>query len=178
MIPVPLRSCFRPTSTTTTTSLAGLILCLCLVQPHVPTIDAAHLIGTFHPNDFFKFIVKFGFQQTEKHALRDSLGYIYGNITARDAYPVPVQMVLLDKDRFLDYYQNRTIYDKDVACQIMFRGINRFAYDAKCNPRATGDYLRKIPCPEGELCEDEDAASNVIAGHQFTYATSDITEPR
>lgn len=157
--------------------LAGILVCvLCLLL--ASESDAAHISGTFRPQDFFKFIVKFGFQQTEKHSQRDSFGYIYGNITSRDAFPVPLTLAVLDKKRFLEFYQNRTVFDKDMACKLMFRGIQPFAYDPDCNPRATGDYLRRVPCVEGHLCPDEDAPLNVIAGNQLTYVISDLKEPR
>lgn len=158
-----------------------LLLLLLLLSAFPPRAHAAHITGTFRPqHEFFKFIVKFGFQQTERHALRDSFGYVYGNITAADArLATPLMtLVVLDRDKFLAYYQNRTIYDKDAACRVMFGDINRFSYDVVCNPKATGDYLRRVPCPRGELCADEDAPSNVVAGNQFTYVISNLAEPR
>lgn len=160
--------------------IAWVFLCaLILLLASSSRTEAAHITGTFRPaQDFFKFIVKFGFQQTEKHSQRDSFGYIYGNITSRDAFPVPLTLAVLDKKRFLEFYQNRTVFDKDMACKLMFRGIQTVAYDPECNQRGTGDYLRRVPCVEGQLCPDEDSPSNVVAGNQLTYVISDLKEPR
>lgn len=142
-------------------------------------VRAAHITGTFQPqHDFFKFVVKFGFQQTERHAQSDTFGYIYGNVTSPDAFPVPLTLAVLDRPKFLTYYGNRTIYDKTVACRIMFGDIDGSAYDAQCNPLARGDYLRRVPCAHGQLCADEDAPANVVAGSQLTYVISNLQEPR
>lgn len=164
-------------------ALLGVVAVLCLLLPHPfannVSVRAAHITGTFQPqHEFFHFVIKFGFQRTERHAQSDSFGYIYGNITSPDRFDVPLQLVVLDHEKFLDFYGNRTIYDKTAACQHMFQGIERYAYDSKCNPYATGDYLRRVPCPHGELCADEDAAANVIPGNQFTFVISNVAEPR
>lgn len=151
-------------------------LVLCLQLLHIG--DAAHISGTFHPNQFFKFIIKFGFQKTERHSQRDSFGYIYGNITSKDSYPVPVTFAVLDKYSFLEFYGNRTIFDKDVACQRMLQRLDKYAYHSTCNFRGLGDYIRRVPCPEGKLCDDEDAPANVVPGNQFTYVISDLKQPR
>ncbi|KAG4077941.1 hypothetical protein HA402_013441 [Bradysia odoriphaga] len=140
--------------------------------------QSAHLSGTFRTNDFFKFIVKFGFQKTERHPQKDSFGYIFGNITSRDSFPVPVTFAVLDKYSFLEYYGNRTILNKDVACQRMFERLDNFAYDKTCNQQAKVDFLRKVPCEKGKLCSDEDTPENVVPDSQFTYVISDLMQPR
>ncbi|KAJ6647551.1 Transmembrane protein, partial [Pseudolycoriella hygida] len=129
-------------------------------------------------NEFFKFIVKFGFQKTERHSQRDSFGYIFGNITSKDSFPVPITFAVLDKYSFLEYYGNRTILNKDVACRRMFERLDKFAFDKTCNPQAKVDFLRKVPCDKGKLCIDEDSANNVVLGSQFTYVISDLMQPR
>lgn len=139
---------------------------------------ATHLTGTFHPNQFFKFIIKFGFQKTERHSQRDSFGYIYGNITSKDSYPVPITFAVLDKPSFLEYYGNRTIFDKDMACQRMFQNLDKIAHDQHCHAQGLADYFRRVPCPSGQLCPDEDSTLNVVVGNQFTYVISDLTQPR
>lgn len=60
----------------------------------------------------------------------------------------------------------------------MFSRLNATAFDAKCNPNARGEYLRRVPCKEGELCIDEDFPSNLIVGNQFTYIISNLKQPR
>lgn len=140
--------------------------------------NATHITGSFRPNDFFKLLVKFGFQKTERHSQRDSFGYIYGNITSKDNYPVPITFAVLDKYNFVPYYGNRTLYDLDKACERMFSTIDQFAFDEKCHQKNLMDYLRRIPCRQNELCSDEDKADNVVPGNQFTYVISDLNQPR
>lgn len=137
--------------------------------------SATHISGNFNPNDFFKFIIKFGFQKTDRHSQRDSFGYIYGNITSKDIFPVPLTLAVLDKYTFADFYGNRSIVDKNKVCQKMFENINRTAFDQKCNPQGKGDFLRKIPCEYGKLCSDE---VSPLPGNQFTYVISDLIQPR
>lgn len=60
----------------------------------------------------------------------------------------------------------------------MFSRLNATAFDAKCNPNARGEYLRRVPCKEGKLCSDEDLPTNVILGNQFTYVISNLNQPR
>lgn len=155
-----------------------LIFSILLCTNLIIVCNGAHVTGTFHPNEFFKFIIKFGFQKTELHSQRDSFGYIYGNITSKSSYPMPITFAVLDKYNFLEYYGNRTIYNKDLACQRMFGRLNRLAYDKTCNRNAKGDYLRQVPCPHGQLCDDEDAPTNVVPNNQFTYAIRDFIQPR
>lgn len=159
--------------------LAAYVAAVAVVLTIQPVaVRAAHITGTFQPqHDFFKFVVKFGFQQTERHAQSDSFGYIYGNVSSPDAFAVPLTLAVLDRKQFLTYYGNRTIYDKTVACRIMFGDIDDHAFDAQCNPLGSGDYLRRVPCAHGKLCTDEDAA-NVVAGSQLTYVISTLKEPR
>lgn len=156
-----------------------ILLCIQLINYHYTS--ATHISGNFDPaNEFFKFIVKFGFQKTERHSQRDSFGYIYGNITSRqnNNYPVPITFAVLDKYSFLEYYGNRSIYDKEVACQRMFERLDWLVYDSSCNKKAKADYLRKIPCENGKLCQDEDSPANVVPQNQFTYVISDLLQPR
>jgi Rhodopsin-like GPCR transmembrane domain len=91
---------------------------------------------------------------------------------------VPLTLVVLDKFNFLDFYSNRTVANKEEACQKMFDKLQRSAYDTSCNVHGRGDYLRKIPCPKGQLCVDEDEPKNTVPGSQFTYIISDLVQPR
>ena len=47
----------------------------------VTLCDSTRITGEFRTDDFFKFIVKYGFQKTERHTQWDSYGYITINIT-------------------------------------------------------------------------------------------------
>lgn len=161
--------------------LVAALLCLLLFAftAPPPSVTAIHIAGTFRPqHEFFKFLVKFGFQQTERHAQSDTLGYIYGNVTSPDAFAVPLTLAVLDRQQFLSLYDNRYIYDKNYACRLMFSGLELSSYDAHCNPTARGDYLRRVPCPHGRLCVDEDNAAHVVPGSQLTYVISNLLEPR
>lgn len=140
--------------------------------------NAAHITGTFHTSEFFKLLAKFGFQKTERHSQRDSFGYIYGNITAKERFPVPITFAVLDKHNFLPLYGNRSLINRDVACQRMFSTIDQFAFDRDCHSKNTLDFLRRIPCDKNQLCSDEDTPLNVIQNHQFTYVISDLNQPR
>lgn len=140
--------------------------------------NTAHISGTYRTSEFFKFLVKFGFQKTEIHSQRDSFGYIYGNITSKESFPVPVTFAVLDKFNFLPYYGNRTVHNLDVACQRMFSTADHFAYDAHCGKRNLDDFLRRVPCPRGQHCPDEDTAANIVPGHQFTYVINNLIEPK
>ncbi|XP_004520306.1 integral membrane protein GPR180 [Ceratitis capitata] len=141
---------------------------------------AIHLTGTFHTNDFFKVITKFGFQKAEATIPHGgSFGYIYGNITAsKDKFVQPISLVVLDKKAFVDFYSNRSIADPELACQRMFAHLQPLIYDETCNKQGKRDYVRRVPCPHGGLCADEDTPSNVITQHQFTYTISEVSEAR
>lgn len=139
--------------------------------------QCTHLKGTFKSSEFFKFLIKFGFQKTDQHQSEATHGYIFGNITSKQQIPVHLTFAVLDRSYFLDYYQNRVIYDKDKACKRMFATLNTRAYDSKCS-RNGNDYLRRIPCTKNKLCDDEDNPWNVVKNHQFTYVIQDFKQPR
>lgn len=143
-------------------------------------VAATHVEGFFDTQDFFKFIIKFGFQKAELHRPQDSFGYIYGNITSTQDFHQPVTLVVLDKSTFVDFYNNRSlsIYARELACQHMFQRVQLLAYDVDCNAHGKRDFLRRIPCPRGQLCVDEDAPNNVIPDNQFTYVISEVSQPR
>lgn len=151
--------------------LIVVLICLCF-----PSIRCTHLKGTFKSDDFFKFLIKFGFQKTESHQGEATYGYIFGNITSTHKFPVPITFAVLDRAYFVDYYKNRVLFDRDEACKRMFSSLNIRAYDSKCSPTGR-DYLRRIPCPKGQLCVDEDRAWNVVKKHQFTYVMQDFRGP-
>ncbi|EDW00895.1 uncharacterized protein LOC6561280 [Drosophila grimshawi] len=150
------------------------------LQLQLPHATATHISGEFHTADFFQFLAKFGFQKADPPAPRSlpSYGYIYGNVTSRDVYSAPVTLVVLDKSTFVDFYSNRSYRDREIACSRMFSHLQHIVYDPDCNPQGKRDFLRRVPCPAGQLCVDEDAPSNVIGGHQFTYVIDLEGEPR
>lgn len=158
--------------------LSNVLLLLGILIDSIVFNDATHISGTFRTSEFFKLLAKFGFQKTERHSQRDSYGYIYGNITSKEQFPVPITFAVLDKYDFLPLYGNRSFASRDSACQKMFATIDQFAFDRDCHPKNNLDFLRRIPCPRNELCIDETTATNVISGHQFTYVLSNLNQPR
>lgn len=144
----------------------------------IALLNATHLVGTFRTNEFFKMIAKFGFQKSERHSQRDSYGYIYGNITSKQQFPVHITLAVLDKFSFVPFYGNRTIFSPDLACRRMFSTIDQVAYDRDCRKDNKDDFLRHIPCKQGELCIDEDRPANVVTGNQFTFSINDMNQPR
>lgn len=154
------------------------VLWLVILIDSIVLHNATHITGTFRTNEFFKLLAKFGFQKTERHSQRESYGYIYGNITSKEHFPFPITFAVLDKHNFEPLYASRSLVNRDAACQQMFKTIDKFAFDKVCHPENKLDFLRHIPCPRNQLCEDEDKPSNVIPGHQFTYVISDLNQPR
>lgn len=153
------------------------LLVIIIIQPLL--YSTTRITGTFHTDEFFKFIDKFGFQKTDKHSQKDSFGYIFGNITSNDYFKSNafVTFAVQDSHTFLEFYGNRTAKDRDVACLRMFKKLETIAFDSHCNKDAKGDYLRSVPCMPGDLCKDE-LSDNVISGSQLTFVISDLKQPR
>ncbi|KAM8713517.1 hypothetical protein ACLKA7_013782 [Drosophila subpalustris] len=156
------------------------LLVLLMFSMHAAPAICSHISGEFHTADFFQFLIKFGFQKADPPTPRsvESYGYIYGNVTSQDKYSAPVTLAVLDKSTFIDFYSNRSYRNRETACAHMFARLQRIVYDPDCNPQGKRDFLRRVPCSRGELCVDEDAPSNVIDNHQFTYVINLEAEPR
>lgn len=107
----------------------------------VTLVESTHITGTFNTNEFFRFLMKFGFQQTDRHRQRESYGYIFGNITSKKNFSQPINLAVLDRGHFLEYYGNRTIKNRSLACARMFDALNQSSYDARCNDDGQ-DFLR------------------------------------
>lgn len=146
-----------------------------LISPLVVTL---HVSGSWQTKSFFHFVAKFGFQKTNLKDRVQTQGYIYGNVTAQFNVTHYVTLAVLDRGYFLDYYGNSTISQRNIACTSMFNKINSVAFDAQCNIAGTQDFLRKVPCPIGQLCPDEDNPKNVIENFQFSFHVEDLTQPR
>ena len=155
------------------------VLLFLLVTTHsFHSVDSVHLKGRWQTSRFFKFLAKFGFQQTNMHDKENTQGYIYGNITSPNNVTMDVQLVLVDSEYFLEYYGNVTTANKNKACPAMFHKIDTIAWDYDCNPQGREDFLRRIPCPKGHLCKDEDSPERVVRGMQFTYFIQDTAQAR
>ncbi|XP_069698644.1 integral membrane protein GPR180 [Periplaneta americana] len=148
-----------------------------LLSLPIQHVDSSHITGTWNTKEFFKFLIKFGFKKTDVHNSKDTSGYIFGNITAKTNFTHNVTFAVLDRGYFLEYYGNRTIVNKEKACTQMFNKISTIAYDFRCYDQGE-DFLRKVPCPKGSVCVDEDAPWNVVKGHQFTFVIEDLMQPR
>ena len=85
---------------------------------------------------------------------------------------------MLDRGYFLEFYGNRSVFDKRKACEKMFNKISTVAYDSSCSVDGEEDFLRVVPCQNGELCPDEDNPYNVIPNSQLTYRIQDLVQSR
>lgn len=120
--------------------LRALVLCV-LLSLRAEYARGTHITGTFDTRDFFRFLVKYGFQKTDRHRQHDTYGYVFGNITARTDFAAPITLAILDRGHFLEYYGNRTLADKSVACAYMFGTLRQSSYDPHCNDEGQ-DFLR------------------------------------
>lgn len=144
-----------------------------LLQPG----ESLHLTGDWSSNDFFKFISKFGVQKTDLHYEKETLGYIFGNITSTSKTKGSVTLAVMGRDYFSEYYSNRVIEDKEEACRKMFSRVSSVLFDSSCYSEGV-DLVRKVPCPPGKLCPEEDDPWQVIRDSQFTFLIKDLSEPR
>lgn len=140
-------------------------------------VSCSHITGTWNTKEFYKFLIKFGVQKTDLHYQKETLGYIFGNITMRTNFSHPATFTALDRSNFLEYYGNRSIINKEKACKKMFRKISSVAHDVPCNNGSEEVFLRKVPCEKNKLCT-EDLHTDVINNYQFTFRVMDLKEPR
>ena len=89
-----------------------------------------------------------------------------------------ITLAVLDRGYFLEYYGNRSVFDKGKACQKMFNKISSAAYDSACFSDGEEDFLRSVPCKNGRLCPDEDNQENVVPTSQLTYRIQDLVQSR
>lgn len=157
----------------TKTTLIFLILLI-----NLPWISCLHLSGSWRTTKFFHFLAKFGFQKTNLKDRSQTQGYIYGNITSHANVTHYATLAVLDRGYFLEYYGNSTVSERNSACISMFNKINTVAYDSQCHDGGSQDLLRKVPCPYGQLCLDEDNPKNVVENFQFSFHVEDLSQPR
>lgn len=124
-----------------------------------------HLAGTWDSRQFFVFLTKFGFQKTDPKQQDKTQGYIYGNITQAGSRSSTkdLTLVVVDSEYFLEYYGNSTMRSR-ATCPAMFLKMDQIAFDYICKPKGLEDFLRKVPCPRGKLCLDEDNPANLFPG--------------
>ena len=116
-----------------------------------------HIRGEFQSSDFFSFLAKFGFQRTDVANSNATLGFIFGNVSLvvddedddddsggknDNAKDLAVTLAVLDRSYFLEYYGNRSLFDKTKACRRMFERVSDAAYDAVCQNEGQQDFLR------------------------------------
>jgi len=142
------------------------------------TATALHVSGQWHSKEFFMFLGKFGFQQTNDQDLPGTQGYIYGNVTSPHNVTGQMALVVLDSEYFTEFFGNRLLR-RDEACGAMFEKINRIMWDERCNKDGFEDFMRRVPCRTNELCDEETSEpQQVIPGYQFTYRVRDTYQPR
>lgn len=140
-------------------------------------VKCTHIKGTWKSEDFFLFLVKFGFQKTDLHNPYSS-GYIYGNVTT-DNYKSnkTATFVVLEDDDFVDYYRYRLYKNKTVACQQMFK---RFSV-GKCDRGSSSvkvDFITDIPCKKNQMCSNAGNSEDFMYGSQFSYQVKDFQQPK
>lgn len=86
--------------------------------------------------------------------------------------------MVLDRGYFLEYYGNRTVFDKAKACRKMFSKISTTAFDPDCFRDGLEDFVRSVPCPRDGICYEEDNPANVLSGYQLTYKIQDTAQSR
>jgi hypothetical protein len=145
-----------------------------------PAAESLHLTGTWNGVDFFKFLARFGFQQTNSHDSLETQGYIYGNVSATDGSNATRRLVLVvvDSEYFLYYFGNRSHKQHTSSCELMFKKIDTIAWDGDCYQDGKEDFLRRVPCTRGSVCSEETDPKLVFPGYQFTYYVRDVSQPR
>ncbi|XP_065226243.1 integral membrane protein GPR180-like [Planococcus citri] len=137
-------------------------------------VKCVHMKGTWKSEDFFMFVVKFGFQKTDLHNPYSS-GYIYGNITTDNFKSNRTAMfVVLDNDNFIEYYPYRLFKNRTKACQLMFHKISF----GKCVQGEKIDFVSEIPCRKNHLCTNAGNPADFIYGSQFSYQIKDFQQPK
>lgn len=145
------------------------------------TVRSTRVKGTWNTaDDFFFFLLKFGFQKTDLHN-PDSSGFVYGNITTdNQKFVKSATFIIVDYDNFFEYYKsykyNKLSKNKEKLCSQMF---SKFSI-GKCddNYLKNINYISEIPCPKERLCENSGDVSNLVRGSQFSYQIKDYQYPR
>lgn len=117
-----------------------------------------------------------GESQWQKQIIKENLPAAATIVNGTTATVPRATLVVVEREHFLTLWGNRTLFQD--ACTAMFSRLQKDAFDRRCNPNGTQDFLRTLPCPEGRLCEDEDTPSRVLKRSQFTYTVRDMHTPR
>ena len=143
------------------------IILLCYFSLFLMNSSGLRLRGQWKSTEFYKFLVKFGFQQTDMNDKDNTLGYVYGNITS--SHNSTIKLILTYSDYFYDLYENRKRKASTNGCTNMFTRIGKIAYDGECVVTASEDFIRTIPCPKNDVCLEERGDIKVIQNSQFTF---------
>jgi len=162
------------------TSRLHLLVGLLMSASVLPFTECLHLTGTWNGLSFFKFLTRFGFQQTNMHDLSETQGYIYGNVTVADESKATrrIMLVVVDSEYFLDFFGNRSHKRRNDSCASMFTAIDNIAWDEDCHQNGKQDFLRRVPCPKDSVCVEETDPKQILSGHQLTYNVRDPSQPR
>lgn len=138
---------------------------------------------SWESRDFLTVIAKFGVQQTDALHKLHTRGYIYGNISSGDVdcsndenFP-NAYLVLCDETTFRNLLNTRRKLSGAFSCEAITSTL-KFAFQSRCLPNGTQDFLRRVPCRTGAFCCDEDDPNNVVDSFQFTYNVQDRKQPR
>ncbi len=151
--------------------------CFLILFLKILNVQSTHLKGTWNTDDFFLFLLKFGFQKTDLHDPYSS-GYVYGNFTTDiDKFNKTAALVVVDYDNFYDYYKHsKLINNKEQACQNMFASFN-FG-DCGKDYLKNVNFIGEVPCPKNKLCKNAGDSSDTVRGSQFSYQIKDTQNPR
>jgi hypothetical protein len=141
----------------------------------LPCSNGLRVRGVWKSADFYKFVIKFGFQQTDLNDEKNTLGYVYGNVTSSSNGTA--KLVLTYSDLFYDLYESRKRKPVHRTCANMFKRIGSVAYDGECIFAASDDFIRTIPCPKNDVCLEE-GDSHTIQNSQFTFRIKNENLPR
>lgn len=152
-------------------------LTACFVILFLKILDSngTHLKGSWSSQDFFLFVLKFGFQKTDSHDPSSS-GFIYGNITTDNSkLNKSAAFVVFDYDDFYNFYKFSKLSSKEDACNNM---LNSFA-EGNCTDDNSKkvNFVTDVPCPKNGICKNSRKPLELVRGSQFTYQIKDLQYP-
>lgn len=104
---------------------------LLLLFSNLMFVHNAHVKGSWNTHEFFKFIIKFGFRQSDIHKLHPA-GFVHGMISSNTHNGEKITFSVLNDENFSHYYSQRHIEDKELACKKMFENITVNICGDKC----------------------------------------------
>ncbi|VDL70959.1 unnamed protein product [Nippostrongylus brasiliensis] len=136
---------------------------------HSALINGVRVKGTWDSNEQrVRVITKFGFQQTSALDRKNTRGFVFGNVTARDATNVTGQFLFaLVPHKLIGSFHSKSQYA--MSCGTMLQNLSKLGFESRCLADGhRGDMFRWVPCPKGQLCHEEDDPRAVVPQCQLT----------